>query len=76
MNNLSSEEELNKTKVLLDIYKNENEQLKYEYRALFDRTKILEKKCTELEQLIENSKALKISKKIKKFFLVKGLRKK
>lgn len=75
MQNLNNEEELNRTKVLMDIYKNENDQLKHEYRVLFDYAKTLEKKCTELEQLIKNSKAMKISSRLKKCLLVRALRK-
>lgn len=41
MNNLSQEEEIKKLKILNDIYMNENERLKYEYRVLYDKYKEL-----------------------------------
>ena len=37
MSELSEKEELKKQKILVDIYKNENDHLKHEYRVLYDK---------------------------------------
>lgn len=78
MSDLSKEDELDRAKVLLDIYRNENEQIKHEYRVLWDKYVLLEKNSKELLQELEkykNSRSIKISKKIKNSKIYKILRK-
>ena len=69
MSNLNNDDELKKFKVLVDIYRNENEQIKHEYRVLWDKYVLLEKNNEELLQTVEkydNSRYIKLRKKITK----------
>ena len=76
---MDEKEELKRQKVLVDIYKNENEHLKYEYRVLHDNyinlNQEYEKINTELESF-KNSRICKLFLKIKKSFLYRALKKK
>lgn len=54
------EQEVNRLNVLKDIYKNENERLKYEYRVLID----------EFERYKENVKESTFRKIMKKCFSI------
>lgn len=74
------EDEISKLKILNDIYKNENEQLKYEYRVLFDKyqenIKLNEQYLNELNLLKQNySIKSKIKNKIRNTILFRVLRK-
>lgn len=67
MYNLNKNDELERSKVLLDIYRNENEEIKHEYRVLYDKYILLEKNNEELLQEIkkyDNSRYIKIRRKI------------
>ena len=78
MSGLNKEDELGRTKVLLDIYRNENEQIKHEYRVLWDKYVVLEEKNKELLQEVEkynNSRSIKILRRIKNSKMWKLLRK-
>lgn len=78
MSGLNKEDELGRTKVLLDIYRNENEQIKHEYRVLWDKYVVLEEKNKELLQEVEkynNSRSIKILRRIKNSKMCKLLRK-
>ena len=78
MSGLNKEDELGRTKVLLDIYRNENEQIKHEYRVLWDKYVGLEEKNKELLQEVEkynNSRSIKILRRIKNSKMCKLLRK-
>mgnify|MGYP003374573648 FL=1 len=69
MYNLNKNDELERSKVLLDIYRNENEEIKHEYRVLYDKYILLEKNNEELLQEIkkyDNSRYIKIRRKIGK----------
>ena len=69
MYNLNKNEELERSKVLLDIYRNENEEIKHEYRVLYDKYILLEKNNEELLQEIkkyDNSRYIKVRRKIGK----------
>lgn len=74
------ENEISRLKILNDIYKNENEQLKYEYRVLFDKyqenIKLNEQYLNELNVLKLNySIKSKIKNKIRDTILFRILRK-
>lgn len=75
MNELNDTDENKKQKVLIDIYKNENEQLKYEYRVLHDQyvydTDILKKQIEKYEYSLSH----RIAKAIKQSIFYKILRK-
>ena len=78
MSGLNKEDELGRTKVLLDIYRNENEPIKHEYRVLWDKYVVLEEKNKELLQEVEkynNSRSIKILRRIKNSKMCKLLRK-
>lgn len=89
MSNISEKDELDRAKVLLDIYRNENEQIKHEYRALWDKYVLLEKDTQKLIQDLENnnqqllkelemynnSRSVKLSRKVKNSRIYKLLRK-
>lgn len=78
MSGLNKEDELGRAKVLLDIYRNENEQIKHEYRVLWDKYVVLEEKNKELLQEVEkynNSRSIKILRRIKNSKMCKLLRK-
>ena len=78
MSGLNKEDELGRTKVLLDIYRNENEQIKHEYRVLWDKYVVLEEKNKELLQEVEKynkSRSIKILRRIKNSKMCKLLRK-
>lgn len=69
MYNLNKNDELERSKVLLDIYRNENEEIKHEYRVLYDKYILLEKNNEELLQEIkkyDNSRYIKNTKKNRK----------
>lgn len=78
MADFNKKNELERATVLMDIYKNENEQIKHEYRVLWDKYVLLEKDNQKLLQEIErysNSRSIKISRKIKNSKIYKLLRK-
>lgn len=68
MSNITEKEEINRLKILNDIYINENERLKYEYRLLYDKYQLTLKEK-------ENNSSTRRIEKIKNSFLYRGLRK-
>ncbi len=74
MKEVNDTDENKKLKVLVDIYKNENEQLKYEYRVLYDKyvydTDILKKQIEKYEYGLSH----RIAKAIKQSIFYKILR--
>ena len=82
MNDITEKEENSRIKVLMDIYRNENEQLKTEYRVLYDKyvkeTDTLKNEYVKLYDLYkrdiekyENSLSFKIAKFFKKSVIYK-----
>ena len=85
MSELNDKEEIKTQKILVDIYKNENEQLKYEYRVLYDKYAILNNEYEGLNNKYEllnnqieeykNSMSYKISKRIERNVFYRILKK-
>lgn len=83
MNETNIIEENKRLKVLVDIYKNENERLKYEYRVLYDKyildTNALKQQAEKYEyglshriaKAIKQSICYKLLRKIKHIFIKK-----